>query len=247
MDGIFHDMRNGGMETVLQKRVRERMEALDLKAAPLAESAGLGTSFVRDILRGKTRSPTADNLNKLARALKTTPEYLTGGGDSGSVTPIEGPPLSFAGIVKAGAFLPVDEYFNQDGVDVPEFVTAHPGYKKARQYTWRVSGSSMDLVDIRDGMWVVGVDYGDYVENYGDIESGEYVVAERSRFGGSERELTVKEVKFYRDRMELLPRSSDPEYKPIIVPYGPNADADTETVALLAVVVGAYRDFGRRR
>lgn len=236
-----------GMESILQKRLRERMEELGVKPAPLAKKAGLGDSFVRDILRGKTRSPSADNLVKLSRALGTTPEYLTGIKTNDNIGgPIEGPPLEFAGTVRAGMFRPVDEYFVQDGVDVPEFITAHPAYKKARQYTWRVEGSSMDLADIRDGMWIVGVVYGDYVDHYGDVESGAFVVVERLRNGGSERELTVKEVKFYRDRMELLPRSSDPTHQPIVIPHNREADSDTETVSIVAVVVGAYRDFSRR-
>lgn len=220
------------------------MDELGVKAAPLARELGLGSSFVRDILRGKTRSPSHENLTKLATALKTTPEYLTGVGDGSRVEGLlEGPPLSFAGIVQAGLFRAVDEYFVQDGEEVPDFVTAHPGYRRAQQYTWRVAGSSMDLANIRDGMWVVGVDYADFVDRYGDIESGRFVVVERCRHGGSERELTVKEVKFYRDRMELLPRSSDPSFAPIVVPHNPAADSDTETVTILAVVVGAYLDF----
>jgi SOS-response transcriptional repressor LexA len=247
LDVIFPARHYPDMESVLQKRLRERMEEKGVKAAPLALQAGLGASFVRDIIRGKTRSPSHANLTKLAKALDTTPEYLTGVVDGERLQGlIEGPPLSFAGIVQAGMFRPVDEYFLQDDVEVPDFVTAHPGYRRARQYTWRVVGSSMDAANIRDGMWVVGVDYGDYIDRYGDVESGEFLVVQRSRHGDSERELTVKEVKFYRDRMELLPRSTDPTFQPIIVPHNTRADGDTEIVTILAVVVGAYLDLQRK-
>lgn len=235
------------MESVLQRRVRERMEELGVKAAPLARQLGLGDSFVRDILRGKTRSPSHDNLTKLAKALQTTPEHLTGARVESRVEGlVEGPPLPFAGVVQAGLFRPVDEHHAQDGMEVPEYVTAHRSYRRARQYTWKVQGSSMDNVDIRDGMWVVGVDYADFLDQYGDVESGRYVVVERCRYGGSEREITVKEVRFYRDRMELWPRSSDPSYLPIVVPHNVRADSDTEVITILAVVVGAYRDFSAR-
>jgi transcriptional regulator with XRE-family HTH domain len=231
------------VETVLQKRLRELMAEKGLKAAPLARAAQLGESYVRDILRGRAQYPTAERLARLAEALDTTPDYLTGmSGNAQDGAVLRGSPLEFAGFVQAGAFRPVDEYFNQDGIEVPEFVTAHKKYKKAKQFAWRVVGSSMDQANLRDGMWVVGVKYNDFLEHYGDIESGRLVVVERKRYGDSERELTVKEVKFYRDRMELLPRSSDPSYKPIVVPHNPKADSDAETVTIIAVVVGAFID-----
>jgi phage repressor protein C with HTH and peptisase S24 domain len=65
-------------KTIMQVRLQERMDALGLKAAPLAKSLKQGDSFVRDILRGKTRSPAADSLAKLADALETTADYLIG-------------------------------------------------------------------------------------------------------------------------------------------------------------------------
>lgn len=71
-------------ETTLQTRVRERMEALGKKPAPLAKSIGLGDSFVRDILR-KGVMPGAERLARLALALETTPEYLLG--ETGDAAP----------------------------------------------------------------------------------------------------------------------------------------------------------------
>ena len=66
------------MESTLQKNVRRAMDALDYNALRTAKEAGLGDSFVRDILRGRTKSPSADNLRRLAQALHTTPEALMG-------------------------------------------------------------------------------------------------------------------------------------------------------------------------
>src|SRR5688500_7474778 len=64
--------------STLQKRVKERMAALQINAFETAKRANLGGSYVRDILRGKARSPAAANLAKLAEVLQTTPEYLLG-------------------------------------------------------------------------------------------------------------------------------------------------------------------------
>lgn len=96
------------METTLQKRLREKLEAAHEKPAPLATRLGLSDSFVRDILRGKTRVPNAANLERLARALGTTADYLMGLTDSNE--PAE--PVVFAvpllAMVSAGKLMGVD-------------------------------------------------------------------------------------------------------------------------------------------
>lgn len=240
------------MSTVLRDRVLERMAALEIKAAPLARKAELGDSFVRDILRGKTATPKADNLIKLARALDTSPDYLLGVvGDPthrGMVDGVDGPvPLSsrrvsYGGVVRAGGFLAVDEYDQSNGDEiVPSAVVWNDAYGTARQFAWRVLGSSMDLAGIREGMWVVAIPYLDYVDKFGDPPNGHVVIAERTRLGGSEIERTVKEVQFARGGIHLVPRSSDPSHRELFVPFNHDADSDAETIAIKAVVVSVVR------
>lgn len=238
--------------STLQIRLEERMAAKKLKASPLATAMGKSDSFVRDILRGKTKVPSAENLDRMAAALGTTTDYLLGKTDQaetlGPAVEVSTKPLEYGGRVQAGAFLSIDDYFSQDeDGHIPDFVTTHPSYARAKQYAWLVVGSSMDLVDIKDGMWIVGVEYLDYIDQYRDVETGDFVIVERIRAGGHEREVTVKEVRFYRDRMELIPRSSDPSIETIVVPHDMTADSDAETVKIKAVVIAAYRDFSRRR
>src|SRR5690606_23964459 len=94
--------------TSLQKRVRERMTHLDVNAYETAKRAGLGPSFVRDILRGKTRSPSAQNLAKLAVALETTAGYLLGAAEPDHpATEIEVVGLPVVSRVYAGRWLEV--------------------------------------------------------------------------------------------------------------------------------------------
>ena len=236
------------------KRLRERE---GLSQAALAKKAGVSQQLISQLERGENL--TTKNLPQIVRALNATIDQVdeklardlwtsTGGllqvrKGSYSGRELVGDPLTYAGIVKAGLFRAVDEYFNQDDVEVPAFVQAHPKYARARQFTWQVEGTSMESVGIEDGMWVVGADYGDYVDHYGEIESGQYVVVERSRHQGSERELTVKEIRFYRDRFELIPHSTDPVHIPIIVKNDQQVDGDNVTVRILAKVLAAYRDF----
>lgn len=63
----------------LAQRIRERMDALGLNPFSAAQRAGLGEAYVRDILRGKSKNPSADKLGKLAVALETSLTYLISG------------------------------------------------------------------------------------------------------------------------------------------------------------------------
>ena len=59
-------------------RLTERLSALGVTANAASEDAGLGRSYVRDILRGRIKAPSAIKLMQLARVLQTTPAYLLG-------------------------------------------------------------------------------------------------------------------------------------------------------------------------
>lgn len=256
MDALSVEKHYPDMPEDLKSRVLARMNTLKLKAAPLAKKAGLGESFVRDILRGKTSVPKADNLALLAKALETTPEYLLGQDDSpapstSSVGPAftrSGVQPPFAGFVRAGLFETFDPDFQQDHpVAIPDFVQVQPGYGRIRQYAYQARGDSMDEAGIREGMWIVAADAADFIDTNGDLESGDLVIVERTEAQRASRELTVKEIRFYRDRYELLPRSSNPEHKPILVKHDHDVDADGIEVRIVGVVLTAYTDFRRHR
>jgi len=53
----------------LGEEVHRRMGELGLNAKRLSLAAGLNETYVRDIMRGRTRNPRTDSLGKLARAL----------------------------------------------------------------------------------------------------------------------------------------------------------------------------------
>ena len=160
--------------------------------------------------------------------------------DPGQMSPREKP--QFAGYVQAGKFLAVDEYFNQDVVEIPDDVTRRGEYIKVRQYAYQVRGDSLNAAGIEDGSWIVAADASDFIDIYGDIGSGTLVVVERTRSQGAERELTVKEIRFYRDRYELHPKSTNPEHLPIVVPHDHTADDGTE-VKIIGVLLSATKVF----
>lgn len=228
------------------------MDQHDKKPAPFARELGFDDSFIRDILRGKKKRPAADALASIADALQTTSDYLMGRDKDGELAPLtivrSGDPVKFAGIAQAGVWSAVqDDYFSQDPEAVPSYVLPDPAFSRVRQYAWRALGNSMDQAGIHDGMWVVGADAADYIDTYGDIKTGDLVVAERTRYQGQERELTVKEIHYFRDRYELHPMSSDPSFKPIVVPHDHSADGDHEEVRIIGVVLTAYANLRKRR
>lgn len=85
---IFSGGINCGMESALQTRVKERMDALGLNPFETAKRANLGASYVRDILRGKTRMPNAENIAKLAAVLATTADYLMDRSNESTLRPV---------------------------------------------------------------------------------------------------------------------------------------------------------------
>jgi len=68
-------------DTPLQTELRRRMVAQGSNQKSLARKAGLNETAVRDILKGRSRSPRIDTLEALARALSCTVHELTGHSD----------------------------------------------------------------------------------------------------------------------------------------------------------------------
>lgn len=63
-------------QTPLAAYLRARMQELDIGQKQLAMRAGLGDTYVRDILRGRSTSPQVVKLTKLADALAVPVERL---------------------------------------------------------------------------------------------------------------------------------------------------------------------------
>ncbi|WP_038559489.1 XRE family transcriptional regulator [Neorickettsia helminthoeca] len=57
-------------------KIRKRMEELGINARELAEKAGVGKSFVYDILNGKSKNPTSKKLDSISRELGISISYL---------------------------------------------------------------------------------------------------------------------------------------------------------------------------
>jgi phage repressor protein C with HTH and peptisase S24 domain len=81
----------GDMNQGLIDRLRERMDALGKRPRQVAEEAGVGPSFVHDILLGRSENPTTEKLDRVARVLGTSVGYLLHG-DRRGMRPGSRPP-----------------------------------------------------------------------------------------------------------------------------------------------------------
>lgn len=243
----------------LVARIDERLSALGLSAAEASKRATGSADTIRNWKRAAERGDnrtgaTVRTLEPVAQVLQTNVAWLTGESSEASmVAGLPGAvalaphPLRFGGEVRAGGFFAVDEYFSQDNIDfaVPTSVVRNPAFPQVQQFAWLVHGDSMGLAGITDGMWVVAAPFLEYRDKVGELFNGQPVIVERTRFGGSEIERTIKEFQFTRGGMRLIPRSANPAHKELFIPDDDTADNDTEEVKILAVVLSAVRDFSK--
>lgn len=237
MDVNFPEIYNGGMETALQKNVRRLLVERDLNAYQAAKEAGLGDSFVRDILRGKAKSPSGENLAKLAAVLKASVEELQADtlrrtlapADADIVDDVQG--LAVVSEVNAGTWLEVMDLGEHEEKETIA-AARDRRFPRAKQYALRVRGDSMDI-DYPDGSYVTCVDYWDAGV---PIRDGQVLHVERTRAGGQLVEITIKAVETIGGKVYLVPRSRNAKWKPFPI----DGEEDTE-VTIKGLVTGGWK------
>ncbi len=146
-------------------------------------------------------------------------------------------PLGIVDTIQAGVWVELD-----DGGQVAPAasnILPDPRYPHARQYISVVRGDSMNLLNIVEGDWVHWVDAADigYVPRSGDI-----VRAERIRFGGHEREATLKQVEVVGPETALLwPRSSNPRFRSPLELNAGAAENEEIVVQVTGLVLSTIR------
>ncbi|MBN8263118.1 MAG: helix-turn-helix domain-containing protein [Xanthomonadales bacterium] len=137
--------------------------------------------------------------------------------------------------IQAGAWLLADDTTQT----FRTFPAARDGrYPGANQWISEVTGDSMNLLSIFDGDFVHCVDAGDigYHPRHGDI-----VEVERLRNGGSERELTLKQIEMTAEGFVLSPRSTNPRWKEPLRLSDGVSEGDEFEVRIRALVVTTMR------
>jgi len=222
-------------------QIEKRMQELGIKPKRLALDAGVGPTYVRDLLSGHSREPKAGKLRQIAFALGCTLEDLMPTSESSgreSVRPVAVSKVMVRGDVQAGVWREAVEWPRSDwyAITAPAD-TAYPGMPR---YGLLVRGESMNKI-FPDGSVVVVINFCDLGRN---PATGDLVVAIQRSTTTGEFEATVKAVQILDNGDAILwPQSTDPDFAvPIRVPRRDGAhDAGMPEIAIQALVVASYR------
>jgi len=223
-------------DTFIAKELKRRMDEMGFKQKSLAIAADLNDTYVRDILKGKSKNPEASKLARIAQVLGCTSDDLLGRGSS--VAPIHTTQIEVRGDVQAGVWREAIEWPAVDwyAITVP-IDTAYQGFHR---YGLKVCGQSMNKV-FPEGSVVVVINFGDL----GRLpKTGDFVVAVQRCSKTDQYEATVKAVQIRDDGTVILwPQSWDPAFQtPVILPPQDGQDsAGVPDVAIQALVVGSYQ------
>lgn len=147
-------------------------------------------------------------------------------------------PLTIRDRVQAGAWLAADD-FDQSTPRITNTLP-DPRFPRAEQWLSEVAGDSVNALGIVDGDTVHCVAYWNARSQ---PRTGDIVEVERTRFGGSMRELTIKQVEVTESQILLWPRSTNPRWRePIALDDGIGSGEQFE-VTIRGLVLAAIRHF----
>jgi SOS-response transcriptional repressor LexA len=167
-----------------------------------------------------SRQYEADEAVVYARKFKVPIEWLLTG-KGGVVTPLAKSPLAsvpIIGIVRAGIWQDINAGDNS----LYEVVPAAPDAPAEWQYAFTVEGTSLDKI-AKPGDILVCLDC---IKSRIDIQDGDLVIVEWSRFGGQMVERTAKRIRRAISGIELWPESNDPDFQEPLMLDGAK-DGDT--------------------
>lgn len=225
------------MQNELIRWVAQGLKKPGKRKNELSRVLGRSPSTVTDILKG-TRRIAIDEIPLIAAYLEEPPPAIPGleFKPRPELEPVaEGRlvPVTVAGPVQAGAFMPIDE-FDQSEPEV-FYEPADPDFPRARRTAFDVIGDSMNRLEpapILPGSRVIGVNY----EDIGiPLRDKMVVVVQQERDAGFLREWSIKQIELQDDHVVFHPRSSNPRHRPIIVTRDLRAD-DGREITILALV-----------
>ncbi len=214
-------------------RVANLVDASGLTATAISTEAG-SKDLIRDIFRRPHQSLTLSTIEKLAKALNTTPEWLAFG-----LPPEErgkDRQISLLGDVAAGIWREVD--IAQDIMrTAPILVPPDPRYHPKDQFDLLVRGSSINRL-AREGDYLRCVS----LKKTGiSAQSGDLVVVERRRAQEGQIETTAKRLRKKEQIIELWPESDDPRWNAPFVIDKKN-QSETENINIIARVLFVFRE-----
>jgi SOS-response transcriptional repressor LexA len=222
------------------KRIEQRRLKLGMSERAAAVQAGLSPSQIRTMrrqhLEGKQRGASARTIAQLARALRTTPEWLMSGTGQVELAPAANPTgngqgLHLAGAVGAGLWIePATENNETQLAPAP----ADPRFPPEHQSAYQVRGASIDRL-AQSGDFLIVLDR----EATGlPLRSDDIVIVTRTKNGLRETTARRFRTRTSAPGCELTFESSDPKHNVGI--WLPHQES-TESLSLGGIVVGMYR------
>lgn len=190
-------------ENELARKIRELRAKHGLTLEQVAQEVGVGRSTVRKWETGMIANMRRDKIEKLAKALHTTPGFLMGWEGEEASTNLTLPAniipmpemrkIPLIGTIACGAPILADEHI-EDYVDIPSHIHA--------DFALTCKGDSMINARIFDGDVV-------YIRSQDTVDNGEIAAVL------IDNDATLKRVKLYGDHISLEPEN--PQYRPIVL------------------------------
>lgn len=243
-------------QQALGQALRRLRKRADLTQEQAADAYGVVVQSWRRYEWGQ-RDLSFDQLGKLAEAVGSDREELIrlrtdilGGDAPREAAPPPATVLPFPGRVTQDDGLPIrdrvraGQWREADDTDQSEPryfpATRDPRFPGADQWMSEVEGDSVNMLGIHSGDLVHCVDC--IAINYSP-ETGDLVEVERLRFGGAERELTIKQIEVTADGILLWPRSTNPKWQEPLVLTDGALDGEEIEVRIRAKILSATRRF----
>jgi len=210
----------------------------EISARALSRQAGLGDTYVNDVLSGKSASPSIPAVQAIAKALDTSIGYLIG--ETANRDRVAAPHAIVAmpviGVVEVGAFRKLRANANFPLVERP----LSQSYPDARHFVLKVGDASMGA-DSKDGPILPGMEVlcVDTADAGLQVESGRIYATRRTLDGGQTYETIIRRAMVFRDRVELIAESGRPEDEKIVIPE--LATDPGQPMFALGFVYGIYR------
>lgn len=186
----------------LAKKIRDLRARQELTLEQVAQQVGVGRSTVRKWETGLIANMRRDKIEKLAKALHTTPGYLMGWEDDedssvyalpANIIPMpEMRKIPLVGTIACGEPILAEENI-EEYIKVPKYIPA--------DFALNCKGDSMINARIFDGDIV-------YIRQQDTVDNGEIAAV---LIGD---EATLKRVRLYEDHISLEPEN--PMYKPMV-------------------------------
>ncbi|TPW33819.1 LexA family transcriptional regulator [Oecophyllibacter saccharovorans] len=214
--------------TPLQRQITQRMAQAGYTQHTLALAAGVGQTYIRDILSGRSREPRPSKLTLIAEALNCTlPDLLE---EENAFRPPSVPEweVEVRGSVQAGMWRESTEWPISDRFRVA--LPTEAQWRDRAPYGLLVEGLSMNLI-FPPGTIAVVVNFS---EARRQPQNGDYVVVARRDPFGDSYEATIKALQLCGDgRVLLWPRSTAPEFQtPLELPPLPSRNSSRTQDAL---------------